>query len=32
MLPQRREEALRNWLKERRAKAKIVINQALLEQ
>ena len=32
MLPQRQEETLRNWLKERRAKAKIVVNQALLEQ
>jgi peptidyl-prolyl cis-trans isomerase D len=32
MLPQRQEEALKTWLKERRDKAKIVINQALLEQ
>jgi peptidyl-prolyl cis-trans isomerase D len=32
MLPQRQEEVLKTWLKERRAKAKIVINQALLEQ
>lgn len=32
MLPQRQEEALKTWLKERRAKAKVVINQALLEQ
>lgn len=32
MLPQRQEEALRAWLKERREKAKIVINQALLER
>lgn len=32
ILPQRQEEALKSWLKERRDKAKIVINQALLEQ
>lgn len=31
MLPQRQEEALASWLKEHRAKAKIVINQALLD-
>jgi len=32
MLPQRQEEALKAWLKERREKAKVVINQALLDQ
>lgn len=32
MLPQRQEEALKTWLKERRDKAKVVINQALLEK
>ena len=30
MLPQRQEEALKNWLLERRAKAKVDINQGLL--
>lgn len=32
LLPQRQEEALKAWLKQRREKAKIVINQALLEK
>ena len=31
MLPERQEEALKTWLKDQRSKAKLVINQALLE-